>query len=351
MTGDLRPLGPEWDGAWDALTGTTPDTGFMQGTAWAHFKRAEGYTVQRYGWFPGDSEALRGGATVYTYPAGANQPAFAVCPQGPVLPWSDDPQATRAALRALLGAVQNDFPDAIGLRVEPPLPAPRPSVLRNWQRAPLDLAPVQTLVLDIAQSDENLLSWMHPKGRYNLRLSGRHGVAVRSSEEMRDLRPFYDLFAGTARRQEFFAEPYGFFLNLGATLFPRRAARLFFAHRDGATLAAALVVFHGDRATYLYGGSSLDQRPTMPCYALHHAIITYAREQGGREYDWWGCDPFGQAGHPYAGFSQFKRQWGGEARHFMGAQDCLFYDRLADHLVRRLGSIGQPAPSGDKRSV
>ena len=40
------------------------------------------------------------------------------------------------------------------------------------------------------------------------------------SREMPDLRRFYALFEATAQRQNFFAEPFGFFLNLGAALFP-----------------------------------------------------------------------------------------------------------------------------------
>src|SRR5205085_2015888 len=108
-------------------------------------------------------------------------------------------------------------------------------------------------------------------------------VTVRQSERCDDLRVFYDLFADTARRQEFFGEPFGFFLNLGATLFPGRHAALFVAEWQGMVLAASLVLFYGRRATYLYGGSSPLHRNVMPCYALHHAALTEARRRGCRE--------------------------------------------------------------------
>ncbi|MES2459612.1 MAG: peptidoglycan bridge formation glycyltransferase FemA/FemB family protein, partial [Armatimonadota bacterium] len=151
-----------------------------------------------------------------------------------------------------------------------------------------------------------------------------------------DLRAFYDLFVDTSRRQEFFGEPYGFFLNLGATLFPKRHAALFLAEWQGTVLAACLVVFYGRRATYLYGGSSPHHRNVMPCYAMHLAAIDEARRRGCSEYDFWGIDPFGQPDHLYAGFSQFKRQWGGTVVSSLGAHDLLFYDRLADHIFHRL---------------
>ena len=75
-----------------------------------------------------------------------------------------------------------------GLRIEPHLPPPRPSLLRNWNRAPVDLNPVHSLVLDLTLSDEDLLAQMHPKGRYNLGLSRRHGVQVTRSQSMADVR-------------------------------------------------------------------------------------------------------------------------------------------------------------------
>ena len=56
----LRELGPEHDALWDALTGSCPQSGFMQSSAWAAFKRLEGYATWRVGLF--DSGALVGGA-------------------------------------------------------------------------------------------------------------------------------------------------------------------------------------------------------------------------------------------------------------------------------------------------
>lgn len=330
----LRPIGDKsWDGEWDALAGQEPTSGFMQSSFWAEFKRAEGFTPLRYGLF--QNETLMGGAAFLDYPTSPHQPGLLLCPEGPVLPWNET-ETARQGLRLLLRAVEKDAPNALGVRMEPHIVPPRPSLIRNFQRAPLDLAPLHTLMLDVSQKNDDLLAQMKPKGRYNLRLSQKHGVTVRQSERSENLRAFYGLFADTARRQEFFAEPFGFFLNLGAALFPQHHAALFLAEYQSEVLAAILVVFYGRRATYLYGGSSPSHRNVMPCYALHFAAIEEARRRGCREYDFWGIDPFGLPDHSYAGFSQFKRQWGGTIVSSMGAHDYLFYDRLAGHILNHL---------------
>jgi lipid II:glycine glycyltransferase (peptidoglycan interpeptide bridge formation enzyme) len=328
-----REIGPEWDTAWDALAGECPEAGFMQSSAWAAFKRAEGYMTPRLGLFAG--EELRGGASLLHFPA--RDGGFLICPEGPVLPWTDVP-AARAGLRLLTAAAEKlaDQVHAVGLRIEPHLAPPRPSLLRNWSRAPVDLTPVHTLMLDVAQPDEAIRAAMHPKARYNLGLAQRHGVRVLESSDVADVARFYPLFEETALRNDFFAEPYGFFLNLRASLFPSRNAVLLLATWQDEVLAAILIVLFGRRATYLYGGSSSRHRDVMPSYALHWEAIQAARRAGCREYDFYGYDPFGVPDHQYAGISRFKRQWGAERRDSMGAHDNMFYDRLADLLAERL---------------
>ena len=153
---------------------------------------------------------------------------------------------------------------------------------------------------------------------------------------MSDVRRFHELFIDTANRGDFFAEPYGFFLNLGATLFPAGMAELFFSEYEGGALTALLIVYFGRRATYLFGGSSTHHRNVMPAYAAHWAAIQSARDRGCVEYDLYGYDPFGQPDHLYAGFTRFKKQFGGFRKDSIGAYDLLFYDRLAESLVSRL---------------
>jgi peptidoglycan pentaglycine glycine transferase (the first glycine) len=332
----LSEIGPERDAEWDAFAGSVPESGFMQSSAWAAFKRAEGYRTVRLGLF--DCGKLVGGASLIFYPSPAAQ-GFWICPEGPVLPWDDAPAALRG-LRLLLTNVEAlaENHGGIGLRIEPHLAPPRPSLLRNWSRAPVDLNPVHSLVVDLTLPDETLLAQMHPKGRYNLGLSTRHGVTVSRSTSMSDMRRFHALFVETAERGDFFAEPYGFFLNLGAALFPVGQAELFFAEWQGETLAALLVVYFGRRATYLFGGSSARHRNVMPAYAAHWAAIRASQSRGCSEYDLYGYDPFGQPDHLYAGFSRFKKQLGGFRRDTIGAYDYLFYERLADRLVERLSA-------------
>lgn len=329
----IRPLTDDEAPLWDALVDASPAAGLMQSSRWAAFKRAEGFQVHALGlWRDG---TLVGGAILYHWPSTTGAPGFLSCPEGPVLPWDDLPTA-RAGLRLLIDAARAQ--GALGLRIEPHLPPPRPSLLRNWQRAPVDLTPEHTLVLDLTLSHEAFLAQLKPKGRYNIKVAARHGVIVRESCDPADLPIFYRLFQETALRNKLFAEPYAFFLNLAATWFPSGEGSLFLAEGKGEPLAALLILRCGHRGTYLYGGSTNRHRELMPCYALHAQVVQVLRERGCTEYDLFGYDPFAHPTHLYAGISRFKRQFGGFRRSSIGAWDLLFYDQLAEQLLTQFES-------------
>jgi len=334
MAWTLAEIGSEWDNRWDALAAACRYSGFMQSSAWAAFKRAEGYCTPRFGLFDGDT--LVGGASLLTFPSASSE-GMILCADGPVLPW-DDYAASREGLRLLIASVEEiaEQSGGLGWRIEPRVGLPRPMVLKNWKRAPVDLNPAHSLVIDLRLPPDQILAAMHPKGRYNIRVAARHGVRAVRSNAMQDLRRFYSLFAETALRNGFFAEPFGFFINLVTNLFPAGMAELCFAELGSETLAASLVIYYGQRATYLYGGSSSRYRNCMPTYQMHWCAIQSAQQRGCLEYDMYGFDPFEQPDHPYAGFSRFKKQFGGSRFDAIGAHDLIFYDRLADQLAARL---------------
>ncbi len=221
----------------------------------------------------------------------------------------------------------------------------KPAYLEGFVRAPVDLLPSETLLIDLRPSETDILQAMNPKGRYNVRLSQRYGVTTEFTTDSQAIPIFYDLFWETVQRQQFFGEPYGFFINLCQTLFQANMAEIGLAAWKGEVLAAVLIVYWGNssqnsagsRATYLYGGRSANHPQVMASYSLHWAAIQRAKARGSSVYDFYGYTR--NPKHGYARFSQFKRQFGGTPVTTIGAQDFFFYDRLADTLISILKRI------------
>jgi lipid II:glycine glycyltransferase (peptidoglycan interpeptide bridge formation enzyme) len=314
--------------AWNNLVKSHPNGCFMQTSVWADFKELEGYKTFRYGLFL-DSK-LVGGCIYYLYPH-SNKANLLLTPGGPILP-KDYPQLGMELLLETAEILAKEQ-GVVAFRVEP-LWTEKPDYLKDFVRAPADLLTCESLLIDLRPNIDEILASMKPKGRYNIRLSQRHGVKIEFSNDSQTIPKFYDLFWETVERQGFFGEPYGFFINLCQTLFKEDMAEIGLASWNGEILAAILVVYCGYTATYLYGGSSLLHRDMMANYGLHWQAIQRAKNRGCQFYDFYGftCDPQ----HSYAKFSQFKSQFGGTHIKTIGAHDHFFYEQLADTLISLL---------------
>jgi peptidoglycan pentaglycine glycine transferase (the first glycine) len=327
---------------WEALVQARPESGFMQGLPWAAFKKRQGLDVVHVGLF--EHNRLVGGTLAYVAQRSSGA-SYLISPDGPVLPWRDElrAQAGMRALHEVIAGVARAR-GAIAWRLEPRLEPPLHRALRNFRRAPIDLLPSESLLLDLRPPPEDLLSAMRPKGRYNIRLAGRKGVFVEEAPPGHGLESLYAVLEQTARRDGFFLEPPTYFAQLLETLGPSGHARVFVARGsaapDDAPLGVLLLITYGNRATYLYGGIADHDRHRMAGYALQWAAILRARELGCEHYDFYGFEPYGRPEHLYARFSRFKRQFGGRPVQYSGAHEHLFLDRLADAVVRAVREIG-----------
>ncbi len=316
---------------WDSLTQSPLDGCFMQSWAWADFKELEGYKTFRCGLYLG--EELVGGCIFYYYPH-PEKANLILAPGGPFLPKNRAEEGMRLLVEKAEALAKEV--GAIALRIEP-LWQEKREYLADFVRAPVDILPSETLLIDLRPPDAEMLAAMKQKGRYNLRLSWRRGVETEFTTDSQAIPVFYDLFWETVQRQQFFGEPYGFFLNLCQTLFAANMAEIGLARWRGEVLAAILVVYWGNRATYLYGGRSFEHPEVMAPYSLHWAAMQQAKARGCTVYDFYGFtrDP----NHGYAKFSRFKSQFGGVPVATIGARDCFFYDRLADTLIGLLRNL------------
>jgi lipid II:glycine glycyltransferase (peptidoglycan interpeptide bridge formation enzyme) len=183
------------------------------------------------------------------------------------------------------------------------------------RKAPTDVQPADTVLIDLNKSNEELLADMRAKTRYNVRLAGRRGVEVRE-EDASALAEWYELYRETMARSGTSLHDMAHFRNLFATrpdgevgihLLMARAA----GTGRGRALAGLILAVAGDYAVYLYGASSTTERWRMPTYLLQWEAITVARELGARTYDLFGVPSDTSPGHPMHGLLRYKTGFGG----------------------------------------
>jgi lipid II:glycine glycyltransferase (peptidoglycan interpeptide bridge formation enzyme) len=221
----------------------------------------------------------------------------------------------------------------------PEIPGPRLRELRmnfgtrEWRlrKAPTDLQPPDTVVLDLEGREESILARMRPNTRHNIRLARSSGVGVREASP-RELPAWYALYRDTAQRQGIRAQQLPYFqgLFLTAQQFGPGSPELhlLLARAEGRLAAGMILAVYGRKALYLFGASSWAQRRLMPGYALQWRAIQLARARGCTLYDLYGIPPTRQASHPLHGLYLFKTGFGGRIVHRRGCWDYAFRPAL-----------------------
>jgi len=256
------------------------------------------------------------------------------CPKGPLLDWGDELLRKRVlddlqGFARQQGAIFLKFdPDVVlgtGVRgtetdtVEPGGEAVRADLSRrSWRYADDQIQFKNTVMLDVSTSEEEMLSRMKQKTRYNVRLGTKKGLTVRVGTEQ-DWPMLYKMYAETSVRDGFVIRDEAYYRMVWKT-FENSSAPLI-AELDGEALAAVYLFHFAGRAYYLYGMSRDLHRELMPNYLLQWEAMKWARAQGCRIYDLWGApDEFDETDSMWGVF-RFKEGLGGYVIRTLGAWD------------------------------
>jgi lipid II:glycine glycyltransferase (peptidoglycan interpeptide bridge formation enzyme) len=266
--------------------------------------------------------------------------SFAYVPWGPQLP-TDFPADGRVQALAQLAEKLKPFlaRNTVFIRFDPPWYCEDgedfAAVSHNesaslatsgFRRAAADIQPPDTVIVNLDLPGEQILASMKSKWRYNISLAGKKGVQVNTGGG-KELETFYDLLKETAQRDGIAIHNFDYYKTLFEICGQRNKngegveLRLYTAVHEGDTLAAIVVLFRAQYATYLYGASSNEKRNLMAPYALQWKAMQDAKEAGCQYYDLFGIPPNEDPNHPMAGLYRFKTGFGGKIIHRPGSWD------------------------------
>jgi lipid II:glycine glycyltransferase (peptidoglycan interpeptide bridge formation enzyme) len=304
----------------------------LQTWAWGELKARFGWRVTRLA-VAEEGRILAGAQLLFRpLPLGFS---LAYIPKGPLVNWADRAQAT--ALMAGLHQVCRQQRSFL-LKIEPH--APDEDTLldaisqHGFVLSQFTIQPPRTMVVDLSPSEEAILAAMKQKTRYNVRLSKRKGVTVRTAT-VADLPIFHQLMQITGQRDRFGIHNLDYFRTMFQLFAPERAA-LLLADVQGEPTAGLLVLTFGRCAYYLFGASSNDHREKMPTYLLQWEAMRWAKARGCESYDLWGIPDADEArleaefvAHSQDssglwGVYRFKRGFGGRVRRDAGAFDFIY---------------------------
>lgn len=152
-----------------------------------------------------------------------------------------------------------------------------------------------TRIINLHQSLDEILSGMHEKGRYNIRLAEKRWVTVQrvdATEENIDT--WMLLLTETTSRDGFSQNSRSYYEAFVAELQDTQNGGLYFAFFEWRVIAAGIFVFFQDLAIYYYWASSTDKemRKHMAPYLLQWNAIKEAKARKIAFYDFlWVANP------------------------------------------------------------
>jgi lipid II:glycine glycyltransferase (peptidoglycan interpeptide bridge formation enzyme) len=190
--------------------------------------------------------------------------------------------------------------------------------------APRDQFAKGNVLLDITPSEDELLSSMHKKHRYNIKYAQRKGVTVKEAADESDFDVFYKLFDDTNKRQKYYGRPRLYLKNLWDMFLEKDMARILTAYYQDEPLASWMFFIHDDVIYYPYGGSSEKHRNLFGSNLVAWEGIKIGKKMGCNTFDMWGTavDPEDKE-DPYYGFTNFKMKFGGKHVVYIDSYDLV----------------------------
>jgi lipid II:glycine glycyltransferase (peptidoglycan interpeptide bridge formation enzyme) len=326
--------------AWDQILLRLPNPHVLQSWSWGAFKSRQGWDVSRImfketGWPVAAASVLQ-----------RRLPGLPVSiiyvPKGPTLEWKDTRLVERVLVkledlarqrRALFIKVDPDVyytEDLPTFLSRPASAASLAEVLkgRGWRFSDDQIQFRNTVLLDLARSEEELMAAMKQKTRYNVRLAARRGVTIRQitaankeEERLAALHLFYDLYAETSERDGFVIRQAEYYHDAWSSFLGEGLAHLLLAEVEGEAVAGLILFTFGTTAWYMYGASSSRHRKCMPNQLLQWEAMRCAQAAGCKLYDLWGAPDDLVDTDSMWGVVRFKLGLGGELARGLGAWD------------------------------
>lgn len=314
--GSVEP--PEWD----AFVARSEPGSYLQLSAWAAVKAANGWRARRIA-TEADGPDARVGAQVLVRRPRPLPWGFAYAPRGPVAArWSP------ATVEAFTELVRAGLTDGLGrvshVRVDPEIEAdgrldPGGELRRAFRRAGWrPAAPIQpnaSRLIDLRADEGALWGDLRKKWRQYVNRARKAGIVVVDGEGDR-LGDFYRVYRETADRAGFLIRTEQAYRDVWEAFRPGGNARLLFAQTpEGEPLATLFLVRAGPRVVEPYGGMTPAGADSRANYLLKWEAIRSSREQGATSYDLWGLAT--------GGIAHFKTGFGGREVRYIGAWDLV----------------------------
>jgi lipid II:glycine glycyltransferase (peptidoglycan interpeptide bridge formation enzyme) len=254
--------------------------------------------------------------------------AYMYCPGGPSCYPGDD------GILELKEAIAEAVPEAVFVRFEPWV------VSAGFETMTRGIARQPTLqsVMDVFKPEDVLMKEMADDRRRSIRTAEKRGVLMRMYSRKDDkeahFNDFWNIYTELSARKNLSSHPEEYYRGV-LGLDGDCKSKLFVAELEGKPINAAITIYFGDTAYYLFAASMLGfERFNAPSLTLW-SVIKDAKSEGAKFLNLGGISHTSPA---KKGFTEFKQRFGAKEVSLPGAFD-LVLDSSSYFLYRMATSL------------
>jgi lipid II:glycine glycyltransferase (peptidoglycan interpeptide bridge formation enzyme) len=182
-----------------------------------------------------------------------------------------------------------------------------------------------TFQLDLTLSEEELMSKMTSKTRYNTRLAMKKGVKVFEDSSERGLEDYLKVLNETTSRQEFYAHSPDYFRQMWQIFKDSNIMHILKATYENKVIVTWILFTFNNVLYYPYGASSSQHREVMASNLMMWEAIRFGQQHNCQLFDMWGAlGPNPDPKDPWFGFHRFKKSYGGQLIEHIGTYDLVY---------------------------
>ncbi len=302
---------------WDNFFTGSYETSFFQSWNWGEFQEKMNKKVLRFGFFKEEQLVATAQGVVIT----AKRGKYLYVRNGPVSAWTDQ-NLTKDILESLKLEAKK-----LGLwfvRISPLIEKQdtKGEFLNKYPISPMfDVDALDTWILDITQSEDEILTNMRKNTRYDIRRAEKEGVEIIKTIDSKYIDTFYEIYLDTIERQQWTGYTKEFIKKQFETFVKDDEALLYLAKYQGKYVASSIFLYYGDSSYYHYSGSLTEFKKIPATSLIHWENIKEAKSRGLKKYNFWGIAPENKPNHPWQGLSFFKMGFGGYEKRWMETRD------------------------------
>lgn len=294
---------------------------FFQGWTWGELERSRGKDVFNIGFY--EAEKLVGVALSVL--VNAKRGKFLHVRGGPVIDYNSDIRLD-AAYPAIIDFAKSQKCDF--LRISPNIYKTDNDKVESLKKLGFkscqmhDVDAEVTWVLDLLQSEEEILKGMRDSTRYLIKKGLKNSdLKIIQTKDLKYLDDFWRIYQETVSRQKWNAYSYNYIKEEFIEYLKNDEISLFLAEYRGEFIAASLFIYYKGQAFYHHSGSLTAYRNIPAMYLLHWESIKEAKKKGCDKYNFFGIARDNNPKHPWAGLSLFKKGFGGQQVEMVHAMD------------------------------